>query len=93
MTKPRVKRKDLQRRLEIFKRSVAMCGGDVGKAITAWTQKTPAKWAEVMGLPRQTVQQCLKNSEGRSYGHVRRALEAELQLPAYSLDQILDTTH
>ena len=93
MTKPRVKRKDLQRRLEIFKRSVAMCGGDVGKAIVAWTGDTPANLAALMGLPRQTVQQCLRNNEGRNYGHVRRALEAELQLPAYALDQILDTTH
>ena len=93
MPKTRVKKEDLQRRLDIFKRSVAMCGGDVSKAIVAWTGKTPAEWAEVMGLPRQTVQQCLKNNEGRAYGHVRRALEAELQLPAYALDQILDTTH
>lgn len=93
MTEPENTQDTLERRLADFKNAVAASGGDVGKAITQWDGRTPAALALIMGLPRQTVQQCLKNSEGRNYGHVRRALEAELRLPAYGLDTILDTAH
>jgi hypothetical protein len=68
---------------------VAEHRGDLAAAVAALAGATSVTaLAERLMLPRQTVQQALAHAENRTYAHVYRALEAELQLPPYALDAI-----
>ena len=58
-------------------------------AFRHFTSHTTATMAERLGVPRQSVEQCLGVSNGRRYPHIRRALEAEYGLPPHHLDKLL----
>lgn len=58
-------------------------------AFRHFTGHTTATMADRLGVPRQSVEQCLGVYEGRQYPHVRRALEAEYELPSHHLDKVL----
>lgn len=63
--------------------------GDLAAAVVALAGAVSlTELAERLMLPRQTVQQALARAENRTYSHVYRAVEAELQLPPYALDAI-----
>lgn len=49
-----------------------------------------ASAAEVLGMPRPDLSALLSSAEGRSYPHWRRHIEQALNLPPYSLDEVLD---
>ena len=77
------------RRRKALRRLVRAHGGDAARAMREWTGHTTQHMANRLGVPRQSVEQCLNGSEGRSYHHIRRALEAEYGLPAHTLDKVL----
>ena len=58
-------------------------------AFRHFTGHTTQRMAMLLGVPRQSVEQCLGVAEGRQYPHIRRALEAEYGLPARHLDKVL----
>jgi len=69
---------------------VAECQGDVADAVRAFTKRGTAELADDLGLPRQSLEQCLRKTEGRRYPHVRAALDAELGLFPGTIGQLLD---
>lgn len=76
-------------RLAQLEQLVRDCQGDVPDAIRGLAGCTSGELAERLGLSRQSLEQCLRAKPGRRYPHVRIALEAELGLPAGSMDKVL----
>jgi|TARA_Y100000310_G_scaffold255356_1_gene262753 hypothetical protein len=70
-------------------RCIRLRGGDVPAGFRRFAGTTTKDIALAIGQPRQSVEQCLRRSEGREYPAVRRALEAEYGLPPFSLDRLL----
>ncbi len=70
-------------------RCIRLRGGDVPAGFRRFAGDTSKDIAAAIGQPRQSVEQCLRRSGGREYPAVRRALEAEYELPAFSLDKLL----
>lgn len=78
------------RRRKALRRLWIANGGNVGDAMRAWTGHTTARMASLLGVSRQSVEQCLRpHDTNRTYRHIRRALEAEYKLPAHTLDRML----
>ena len=78
------------RRRKALRRLWLANGGDVSAAMRAWTGHTTARMASLLGVSRQSVEQCLRpGAQERAYKHIRRALEAEYKLPAHTLDRML----
>ena len=69
----------------------ALHQGDAAAALRQYTGLPTSALAERLGVSRQTLGQCLNLAPGRTYPHVRRALEAELQLQPEDLDRLLAT--
>lgn len=65
-------------------------GGSLGDAVRQYTGTSLRQLAWRLNLGRRDVNQCLVGTGGRQYLHVRRALEAELGLPQYSLDTLIE---
>ena len=76
-------------RLARLRQLVQECRGDVADAVRGLMGMTTAELAYSMGLPRQSVEQCLKEAYGRRYPHVRVALDMALGLPPGSMNEIL----
>lgn len=75
--------------LDRLKQLIEECQGDVKDAVRGLCGCTTTALAERLGFPYQTVEACLRVAENRRYPHVRRAIEAELNLPVGSLDKVL----
>jgi len=65
-------------------------GGDASAAIRAFSGLSLAELAGRLGVPGSSLGQCLRQAYGRTYPGIRRALEAELKLPPYALDELMD---
>lgn len=65
-------------------------GHDLVEAVRAITHATTSAMAQDLGLPRQSVEQCLRGRGGRKYDGIRRAIEAHLRVPPFSLDPMID---
>lgn len=74
---------------EKLRQLVKDCQGDVTDAVRGLSGKTIVELGELLGVPQQSIGQCLRGHLGRKYPHIRRALEVELNLPPGSLDSIL----
>jgi len=70
---------------------VEAAGGDISVGLRAFSGLTLVELAGRLGVPPSSLGQCLRGAYGRAYPGIRRALEAELRLPAYALDEFLDT--
>ena len=63
--------------------------GNAAAALREHTGLTTGQLAALLGVSRQALGQCLNLAPGRTYPHVRRALEAELRLQPNDLDRLL----
>jgi hypothetical protein len=63
--------------------------GDVEAAVREFTGLSSRQLAEWLGHPRRSVRGCLAVTDGRPYTALRRLIETELDIPAYSLDGLL----
>jgi len=77
-------------RTEELRKEMGRAGGDASAALRAFSGLTLVELAERLGVPTSSLGQCLRGAYGRAYPGVRRALEAELRLPAYALDELMD---
>ena len=68
---------------------IGLADGDVREGVRRWTGDSLAALARRIGKDRRTVSQCLGGRPGRTYPATRRALEAELGLPAHHLDAVI----
>ncbi len=68
---------------------LAKHNGDAAAAVREFTGGSIGDLARRVELPQSNVGQCLSGAEGRKYGHVRRAIEAEIGLPPFALDKLL----
>jgi hypothetical protein len=66
--------------------------GDVKEAVRVLTGASIAELARRLGdgNKRTDLGMCLAFTQRRRYPHLRRALESEMGLPAYSLDDIIE---
>jgi len=79
-------------RLSRLEALVRDCQGDVSDAVRSFCRCTTSDLGDRLGLDRRSVEQCLRQTNGRRYPHVRRAIELELDLPPGSLDVVLAGT-
>lgn len=81
-----------QAKLSNLRRLVRAHRGDVRKAMRTLTGATVAEMARWLGdgKKRTDLGMCLAFTQQRRYPHLRRALESEVGLPAYSLDDIIE---
>jgi hypothetical protein len=75
--------------LRRLKRLLEETEGDVREAVRRFTGLPLSGVAERLGIRRSDLNFML--AQERRYLHDRRRLEAEFDLPPYSLDTILDT--
>jgi len=68
---------------------VEACDGDMRTAVRRYTGLNLADLARRMGCSRSTVNHTLAGYPGRTNAAMRRALELELRLPQYALDELI----
>ena len=77
-------------RVEQLRAEMERAGGNASRALRFFSGLSLVELAERIGVPNSSLGQCVRGANGREYPGVRRALEAELLLPAYALDEFLD---
>lgn len=75
--------------VEALRALVRMHKGDAAAAVREFSGLETQELADRILHPRQSVEQCLHESDGRQLAHVRRALEPELGLAPFDLDKVL----